>query len=248
MMPPLTFRAPRNRAEDRLWCPTIPSPPPLQDWHLEVDRGRQRLRHLLPVASDPCIALDGGAVDGWAVWAVALHTQGVLHTVAAPVPGIDTLPLTAELQALQEFIMVAMEVCPHRHWHIWCDNQTVVGMIHGLLDLGDLWRRIPISNRQWLLEHASLQWVPAHGKHPEWSPISPFSPLTLRRLNEAARRACVQSLRRVRARDIQRRSWLQEVVCAERWAQLVLDRAALCQHQLRLRYSPTELPCSFGIV
>lgn len=120
-------------------------------------------------------------------------------------------------------------------------------MTSASLDMGDLWRRLSPAYRQWFKEHASLRWVPAHDRHPDWTPASPFASLTLRHLNAAADRACAQTMQRMRVRDVQRRHWLQEVLCAERWAQLVLERATACQHHMRLRYSPSELPCLLGV-
>lgn len=203
-MPPLDIRAPRSRAEDRLWCPTIAAEPPLHDWSSDLDAGRTQLRSLLSRAE--CVAaVDAGSVDGWAAWAVALLVQGKICTVAAPVQSLDAAPLLAELWALAELADGAMEVRSQDFWHVWCDNCTALDMATESHLCNDYWRLFNDTNRRWFRHSAVLEWVPAHARHPEWNPSPPFTATFIRQLNMAADVACTQMLSRMRGIDRQSR-------------------------------------------
>lgn len=239
-MPPLDFSGPRDRAEDRLWCPTVADPPPIHDWTSDLSRGRKRLRRLLLEADSPVVAVNGGAADGWAVWAVALRLRNRFLSVAAPVEGLDTYPLCAELQALREFLLAAYETCPRTAWEAWSDNRVALGIINRAQTTADYWQWPAGPHRAWQDQHVRFQWVPAHDRHKDWHPVPQVSAADLRNLNAAAHRACCQLLHRMRIRDRQRADWLQEKRRAELWAQCALRRAVACQHGMRRRYEQPD--------
>mmetsp|Transcript_59466 Transcript_59466/g.193953 ORF Transcript_59466/g.193953 Transcript_59466/m.193953 type:complete len:722 (+) Transcript_59466:2334-4499(+) len=64
--PPDMCRRPRNRAEDRLWCPTLAPEPPPACWVEDTVEARRRLRCIMQHCDDMQLATDGGSKDGWA--------------------------------------------------------------------------------------------------------------------------------------------------------------------------------------
>jgi hypothetical protein len=231
-LPSIPVRAPRDRAEDRLWTPTV-SPEPVQ-LHLPelIDLPLQQLL-AITADSDGVFATDGGAAAGYSSWAVATFVQGHLVAVAGQIPSLDSSPFTAECTALQTLLRAA-RMTSRRSFHVLVDNQALVAAASGSarlhyrwsLDYDCSWARIEAG--------VSFTWIPAHGRRPTWtSPISFMSAADARKLNEAADAACSRVLFLCQHRDLPRQLWQRECAEASRWATEVLNSALRRQDIMR---------------
>ena len=109
-------------------------------WHCFIDGACQDAIH---------------GADALASWAVVLADRGVVSS--GPVVGIQQTSLRAEITAVLSALKWGAKA--HGSFHLWVDNQTVVGTLRALLqgtcdlshlDHVDLWKQI-----KWLIDNAT---------------------------------------------------------------------------------------------
>ena len=249
----------RSALEQRYLLPLLPRPalpPPRTD----LDGRCQSLAEKLRSWHDPCphtvlLATDGGALPGAAshpgraAWGVVVYSCDVGDSVIDHdlLQGEDASPGCAELWALQ-IACLALGQYQVRRCTFLCDNRNVVNTFSALLDgrVRDIslfvmhmahpicWVRIWNALRSVDCSHWSVQWVPSHGKHPEWIAQPPSSGALYRELNALADNAATDSLAHVSSTQ---RAWHAQVRDAKGWSAIALNNLVSGSRALGERYA-----------
>ena len=178
-----------------------------------------------------------------ATWAVALPNGG---TFVADVPGVDQTPGFAEKWAVFQTARAASEAgC---RVHLLVDNMTCVRACHHLASASSLpagaakalWHGVDEAIRAG--PGFRVDWVPAHGKHPQWAPAQRGERASVwRSLNDAADRA---ASRRLKVKWDEFEDVRMALINAEKWEAAALDLQATALRRFREHVAPEQ----FGAV
>ena len=235
-------RAPTCGAEEGLLVPMVPRGPRGPVWagrtH-HADLAEALRRQWQRKGRPPLVATDGGSegsnfdtrVAGWGA-----HTDGPeleRATASGSVPGLDQTAYAAELWALVELLRAATAARVGSIIVI-IDNKSVAnraaaiarGAVAGAVNCPEAWAHVAsmLAN----LPGSEIHWVPAHGRHPEWSPPEGHNAVEWRALNDTVDHA---------ASAVSKRRWGQSL--PERTA---VDGAKLwAHHAMRLQLQQLQL-------
>ena len=229
---------PTHRGEERLLAmhlPEQPPPPPEVDLNGLREDIADAIFSALQSHHSVVLACDGSAKQDVATFAVVVHEE---QYAFAGGDGLeDQSAYRAELQGL--FFAVGATVDAARRGArgdviLICDCSsaiTAVSSQHGdaalvLRNIADL---IQEANN-WGVR-VQLEWVPSHGKRPDWQPTVAADPLYLRRLNEAADAAAKQSCERRLAGSLRARWAILRAKCAQ-WEYQAVQLASGAARQL----------------
>ena len=233
-----SISAPVHRGEERLLAIHLPEqPPPPPGVDLEglrediADAIHEALRDQPRIA----LACDGSSKQDVTAFAVVVHQ---VQSAFAGGDGLeDQSAYRAELRGLFFAVGAAAgAACRGARGEIFvfCDCFSAICAVatrHG--DAALLVQSIAslIQEAGSLGIKISLEWIPSHGKRPEWKPSLEVDPAYLRNLNEAADAAAKQSAER-RLQGSLRARWAVLQAQASQWEYKAVQPAASAARQL----------------